>query len=305
MLPLQSRITLWLVLAVLLWGSGCCRPARRIIPPKAYFDETLPVEEVVRKVNENNRAIPSLFARHTFDGYLHDPRRRTMRFLGASGDLFMLKPRDFLMRASKDPVGEIFRLGSDQERFWFIISEGDEGMWWGYHRNAGRDCMREMPIRPDLIGEVLGINNIAPDLTQIPVPVMRFNNDSDVYMIVWNGKDPDKWYAEREIWYDRATFRPVKVYLFDRSGRVLVQANLSQHQQVEIDGAPQQSWPWIASEYQLFFPDTKSEVTIRLSDIALRARRTGQPKPGMIRFPSMEEVDLPVNKVIQIDEDCE
>lgn len=305
MIPFQSQNTLWLTLAVLFLTAASCAPKKRAIPSTAYFGDTLPMRDVVQRVNDNNRAIPSLFARHSFEGNLYDPRTKKTRFLNASGDIFMLKPRDFLMRATKDPVGEIFRLGSDQERFWFIVSEGDEGMWWGHHRNAGKDCMRQMPIRPDLIGEVLGVNNIQTDLSQLPAPVLRFNNDHDAYMIVWNAKDPDRWYAEKEIWYDRKTFLPTLVILFDRNGRVLLRAKLSQHQPVEIEGLPQSAWPKVATSYGLFFPDTMSTMSFRLSDIAPRARRTGQPKPGMIRFPSMEEVDLPPNQVIQIDEDCE
>src|SRR5687767_5026160 len=101
--PLRSQMVLWLTAAVLLLGSICCRQKQVQTSPTAYFGDTLPLRDVVQKINGNNRAIPSLFARHTFEGNLYDPRTNKTRFLNASGDLFMLKPRDFLMRATKDP----------------------------------------------------------------------------------------------------------------------------------------------------------------------------------------------------------
>lgn len=297
-----------------LWTTACCaclvaavgcgdkKPDRN---GGTTVERPLPVltlPQLVTEINRNNAALQTLYAQHSFEGDFTDPRTKKSRFLNGSGDLFMLKPRDFLFRAKHDPLGEVFRMGSDQERFWFIVKEGDEGMWWGHHRNAGKPCMREMPVRPDLVGEVLGIMDVPTDLVHPPFPTIRYNSDSKAYMLVWNAPLPDRWYAQKEIWYDQRTLRPTLVLLFDRDGKIVLRAYLAQHKQVEAEGRPREQWPWVATNYRLFFPETRSKMTINLSDVALRTR-TGQPRPGMIRFP--EEVDVPDDKVVQIDVDCE
>jgi hypothetical protein len=284
----------------LIFGLFSC--AKPPPPPPPPPQEVFKLRELIDRINRNNAALPTLYAKHDFEGDFFDPRTKKSRFLNGSGDLFLLKPRDMLFRARKDPVGDIFQMGSTQEQFWFTALEGEKGMWWGHHRNAGKPCMREMPVRPDLVGEVLGIYDIAPDLKQAPFPTMRFNSDAKSYMLVWNAPLADRWYAEKEIWYDQRTLRPTLVLLFDRDGKIVLRAYLAKHKQVEVEGAPQAQWPWVATNYRLFFPETRSKMTIDLSDLALRTK-TGQPKPGMIRFP--EDVDVPESKVVQIDVDCD
>jgi hypothetical protein len=175
----------------------------------------------------------------------------------------------------------------------------DPSQWWGHYRNVGKPCAETIPIRPDLIGEVLGIGQINTDLLQSPAPVLRFNNDLDVYMFVWSAKLADRWVAEKEVWYDRKTLKPLKVLLFDTNGRIVLRADLSGHQAIEVPGTGAESWPQIATVYDLFFPETRSTMKLKLSDMALNTK-TGHPKEGTIAF--REEADV---KVIQIDEACE
>lgn len=292
----------YLSLLALAGALGLCSCGPKVQPKPVYDGPTLTLPQLVEQINRNNQALPSLYARHSFEGEFVDPRSKKQRFLNGSGDLFLLKPRDLLFRAKKDPVGQIFKMGSDAERFWFVVTEGDEGMWWGHHRNAGKPCMTDMPVRPDLVGEVLGISDIPTNLVDPPFPTLRYNSDADAYMVLWNERAGDRWFVEKEIWYDRATLTPRLVLLFDRNGRILLRAYLKKHQAVEIKDKPRESWPKIATVYDLFFPQTKSTMKIELSDIALKTA-TGQPKPGMIRFP--EDVEVPENKVVQIDADCE
>ena len=67
---------------------------------------------------------------------------------------------------------------------------------------------------------------------------MRFNNDADAYMFLWNVKLPDRWAVQKEIWYDRATLLPKLVLLFDENGRVVLRAYLSNYKSVEVANVP-------------------------------------------------------------------
>src|SRR5690606_34064176 len=132
-------------------------------------------------------------------------------------------------------------------------------------------CVREMPVRPDLVGEVLGIGEFADNLLEEPAPVMRFNPDAWAYMFVWSApsRQGDRRYAVKEVWYHVNDLRPIKVLLFDEQGRVILRANLTEHAQVPLPDVPAERWPWIATRFALRFPENKSTMTIKLSELAL------------------------------------
>jgi hypothetical protein len=285
------------ILLFILCVAGCCKCPG---PPVGYWGPIDPLPVVVQKINQNNSALPTLYAHHYLEANIHDPKTGKDHFINSNGDVFVLKPRDLLLRAKHDPIGEVFQIGSTDDRYWMSIFVEQDTMWWGWHRNSDKPCAGKMSIRPDLVGEVLGISELTPNLLDVPAVTMRFNNDYDVYMLVWNAKDTTHWYAQKEVWYDRQTCLPRKVLLFDKDGRIVLRANLSEHGPVEVPGRAREAWPKIATYYELFFPETKSNMTIRLSDMSLTTKN-GNPKPGMIRFPE----DPPVKTIIQIDQDCD
>ena len=40
-------------------------------------------------------------------------------------------------------------------------------------------------MRPDMVMEVLGIRQVGTSLLSQPVPMLRFNNAADAYMVDW------------------------------------------------------------------------------------------------------------------------
>jgi hypothetical protein len=290
----------WAALALLALLGGCAPVDRVREETRAHWGPTYTLQELVSRVNQRNAALPTLYARHYIEASIYNPDRDRFSFLNAEGDVFVLQPRDLLLRGRKDVFGEVFQIGSTRERYWMSVFEGDDTMWWGWYRNIGRPCAGAMPIRPDAMGEVLGVGQIQTDLKVDPIPTMRFNNDLAMYMVTWAAEAPTHWYTEKEIWYAHETLLPVKVLLFDRNGRIVLRADLSQHQPVDVAGTDADQRPMVATYYDLFFPETRSTMQMRLSDLALQTR-TGQPKPGMIQFPA----EPGVSKVIQIDADCD
>jgi hypothetical protein len=156
-----------------------------------------------------------------------------------------------------------------------------------------------MPIRPDLVLEVLGVQAIPVDMLQEPVPQMRFNNDADAYMFTWSRKLPDRWVIVKEIWYDRATKLPMLVNLFDENGRIILSAYLADHQPVRTDNLPREQWPKVATLYQLMFPETGSKLRFTLKD-DLAASRNGAPNQDSFRYPGPERAG--VGRVVDFDE---
>ena len=280
-------------------GVGCLTGCRtgRTPPPPPPPGPTEPLAVVVNRINENNRQLPTLFARHEIEADIVEDGKS--RFINAAGTLFVRKPREVWLRGKK-LVDDVFEMGSAGDVYWFTVYANENTRWWGHYQNVGKPCSKDLPIRPDLIGEVLSITDVNTNLLELPAPTVRYNRDLDVYMIEWHARGPDRLVTEREVWYDRANLLPRKVVLYDPHGRPVLRANLSGHQAVEVEGVAKDRWPQIATYYDLLFPETGSKMTMRLTSVELRSE-TGHPREGTIRFKD----DPKVEKEIQLDEACE
>ncbi|CAA9395436.1 MAG: hypothetical protein AVDCRST_MAG64-1512 [uncultured Phycisphaerae bacterium] len=285
--------------------TGCGPRARVAAGGTAgpYTGPTQTMAEVVNEINANNGALPTLWARHYFEANLVDADGRR-QFVNGEGVLLYKQPRGMRLVGTKAAAGNVFEIGSDEERYWLSMTPPNDRsrMWWGWYRNLGKPCVdtRSLPIRPDLVLQVLGVATIDTNFMAPPVPTMRFNGDpnADAYVFVWNVPLGDRWAAQKEIWYDRATKRPRLVVLFDDHGRVVLRARLLNHRRLEIDGVPPERSPEVARRYELFFPDTGSTMTFDLDEVA--PERRGVPTRRGIAFPENPKVD----EVIQLDEAC-
>ena len=164
--------------------------------------------------------------------------------------------------------------------------------------------MKKISIQPNLILEVLGVGVIDTNFINPPAPVMRYNRDADAYTFIWVMPAPDpagpaRLIAQKEVWYDRKTKLPKLVVLFDADGRVILRAILGKHKPLPVKEAPPETWPSIATDYQLYFPDTGSKMVIQLDDIALD--KNGVPSRRGIVFPGTTPDDAGVREVIQLD----
>lgn len=287
---------------------GCiffiCGCVGRVKPPPAgyYRGPTQTMSEVVGAINENNRKLPTLWMRHNMRAVIVDPNKRGDKGTKISGDghIIYRSPQELLFKASAPGV-ELFELGCNPDEYWLSIPfEKVDTMWWGRFKHLGQPCAKPIPIRPDLILEVLGVFQINPDLTQPPVPTMRFVNESDAYVLTWikRSDDNQRFVTVKEVWYDRATKRPRRVLLYDENGRVLLRANLSNHDPVELEAAPRDQWPLVATRYALVFPDTGTTMDIEVESAMLR--RKNVPNDATFRRPT----NPGVKTIEQLDAAC-
>lgn len=274
------------------FATGC--PPRQ--PPtesRAYFGPTETMAVVAERINANNSAIPTLRATGFFDANVVD-RGRPQR---VSGDVTLLyrRPDEVRLVARKDIAGTLFEAASNGQRYWLIVKGDIDTMWHGSLDSAHRVDPRDIPIRPDLLIEVLGITEINPDFLSIPAPTMRFDNDADAYVFSFNIRMPDRWAVQKEVWYDRQTLLPARVVLFDEHGRVVLRSDLSEHRAVDSD-APRDQRPRVATRFELFFPDSGTTLRFDLNNIALRAGRPPAPYDRSFVYPGTpgvsREIDL-------------
>jgi hypothetical protein len=260
--------------------------------------------EVVEQINKNNQAVPTLWAQHYFEATIHESAADVKgTFVNGRGTLLYRRPNGFTLTGKKE-IADIFEVGSDDQRYWLKLAPGrNNRLWYGENRHLGKPCVQNLPIQPNLVMEVLGVGLVDPDFRQLPAPVMRYNPEADAYMFIWVApaggpglQGPARLVAQREIWYDRESFLPYKVILFDANGRVLLHALLSKHRPVEENG------PSVATEFRLFFPENRSKMSITIEDLRL-SKGTIPAKRG-ISFPGATKEEAGVNEVIKLDKDC-
>lgn len=291
----MRRISVAFVL-LLACLEACNQPA----PPRppGYFGPTLSLEELVGKINENNAKIPTLWSREHFYGMLVDREHNKSGRVDGYGNLMYTGPNKLLMTA-KNELADLFKMGSDGQRFWFW-DQHDGQFWWGSYADAGNLDSEAVPVRPDMVMEILGVRPVNPFLTQPPIPTVRFNNAGDFYMVDWMAPAEGNWVVVKEIWYDRATLRPRKVLIFDGLGRVALFAWLSKFQPVEVQGLDKAQWPVMASRYDLSFPYSGTTMTFELSDMSLT--RNGRPNDGTYKMPDPQDLSAHGVKVSHVGE---
>ena len=275
-LTLLTLVTSLVVVA----AAGC---AHDPLPPKPYYGPTQTMAQVVQEINANNARIKTLRASHTFEATLVDDKGKSRTFSG-DGYLLFAKPDNLLLTAGSSII-KFFEVGSNDKQYWFTAFPDEVSTQWYGDKAAMTDAAaRQIPIRPDLILEVLGVSTIETDFLAPPVPTMRFNNDADAYMFVWNRPLTNRWVAEKEVWYDRKTRMPRLILLFDANGRIILRAYLSDPMPVAGTGG------MIASRYDLFFPENKSHMSFHLTDrpeipASIKKGKITIPNPGSFAFP--------------------
>jgi hypothetical protein len=287
------RTNLLISLVACLIMAGCCQTP----PPAGQSFHANPKEtmaRVVSGINANNQKIPTLWASLYYKADIRDQGRTHTVF--GEGVLLYRAPMGMRLVGQKEFVGTVFEIGSTDTQYWLQVKPELNTLWIGRYADLAHvDIDRlPIPIRPDLVLSVLGIESIDTNFNALPAPTMRYNNEQDVYMFVWNAKAPDRWVAQKEIWYDRATRRPRRVLLYDGNGRTVLRADLSMQRAVQLYDVPQKDWPVMPGDYKLFFPDTGSRMEFTINEARITAREGALPN---IHPPDVEGTDV---KVIQI-----
>jgi hypothetical protein len=295
------RFSIFYLLSSIFAAGCCCHPPVPATQP--YIGPTDTMESVVAAINQNNQKIPTLWTQLSYSATIVDPEKKTTNSFGGDGGLMYAWPRSLLLNGNKDVVGQVFQLGSNNAEFWVKVRANADrfNYWWGHYANLGKPGCRPMPIRPDLVLQVLGVGLYGADFLQPPVPVMRFDNDQDVYVFDLNVPASDRWETSEEVWYDRQTKLPKKVLLYGDRGRVLLRADLSDYAAVENKSIAKEQWPKIARHYELFFPDSGSKITFDFIDTPQtehRLRGGTIPRPQTFIRAEPDAND----KVIQVDQ---
>jgi hypothetical protein len=164
------------LLTSLLFLSGCAEQRH------PYYGPTLTLDALVSAVNANNSQLPTLWARQDFDANIIDSNHQS--HAGSARGVLLYRAPDELRIVANDDFGQLaFEIGATSQYYWLKVVPGSDKLWWGKMVNAGKPCSQAMPVRPDLILDVLAIATIHIDIGNEPYSVMRFDNDDDAYIV--------------------------------------------------------------------------------------------------------------------------
>jgi len=301
--PLPPGIGLFLYLLLSLspffTALGCCPR-----PPEAKTFHLNPplrsVADVVNAINANNQKIPTLWATLNYSATIKDNKGQTHSIVSDDGVLTYTRPDLFHLIGRKELVGTVFDLGANGREFWLKLIPGANIMYVGSFvelaKASGADV--PIPIRPDLVAEVLGVGTFNENLLKPPFPVMRYDGATDSYVFLFARQGDYHFFPEKEIWYDRATLRPRRVMFYDYEGIPKLDARLSSDKLVQVPSRPQSEWPVVAADFKLFFPVDGNHMEFTLKDVRLfkeGPRSTRYPNSASFQMP--DATDVRVEKV--------
>ena len=285
--------------------AGCAGPKPAADPAGPMT--TLTLDELVARVNANNERLPSLWSSGRFEAIVKESPEDAGNFLNGTLVVQHLKPDRLRLNAEKDLFGDVFDLGTDGENLWLRVPR-ENVIYVGTKGNLDPRKTGGLPIRPDLILQVLAINLLPDQFAQFPAPVLRVNPDARLHLVSFVepavlGEPRLK--VAREVWYDvpdeeGATPLPVKVILSDDDGRPVLAATLEDHRRVgDLFDAPV-----VATRLLLYFPQTGGKMRIDLEELLLYREGRGRRSR---RFPNestfaFDPADYP-EKVVSLDFD--
>lgn len=211
-------------LAIACW-SGCAAT------PKPTFDEPddVPMRLVIDRVNRNAEAMDFLLRAGGVEAtaeFLRGDHRETFQLHGV---LLYRRPRSLYLKL--DHLGPAIEAGSNDEEFWFWERAGQGAYSWGRHDQMDYHADPDLPFRPDLLAEVLGLGGL-PDHDESQDLMMWKGRDR--YELLFQDRDATgQAFLAKAINVDRyPPFLVRSIVYFRPDGQPLVQAKLSDYQPI-------------------------------------------------------------------------
>jgi hypothetical protein len=237
-----------LVLAAAL-AAGCGKAQRGPLPP------ALPMEEVLKAHDAWAESVQHLWSRSSMTLNLPQtdkPGQRSQYSL--DGHLLLAKPGNLFLNG--DVLGhELFRLGMNPERFWLWVEPRVRTQWTG--RRGGPGERRFILAAADLM-TALGLDSLHLD----PKDLTTFSTEPEQYVLTEETLFAGRRVPWRRTWFDRWNLRPVRVDLYNESGKRILMSELLEY---EKDGETD-----VCAAYRVrFYGDDTVTMVLRLSDVSV------------------------------------
>lgn len=286
---LRAKATRWTMGLVILTFLPGCPPPRGggviTTPSDRPVVEVLPPDEAIAIVNRNIELIGgTLRATGSVDGAFRDANGR-MRNFSVDGTLFYLRPGYFRFDLRK--LGERqFLFGSNPDRYWFYSAQEKEYLC-GRH-GAIEDLPDDLPVRPDLIVDALGLTPIPSPTSLAGYKFQTPRVAGEFQQILFFAPSPTGpglvLYQPKEYWLDTRDARLVRRVIFrDTRGVCEMDAQLSDYRPLAPGG------PLLPHSLDAEWPTTESRLHFQIQKWTIIPEVGPQSK----QFQAPRECDTP------------
>jgi hypothetical protein len=258
-----------------LFALSGCGPVRTPAAPEA--GALLAPADVLRLHNEWADSVRHLWSRAEF--LLNFPRGQgseNRKQFDIEGHLFVEKPDKLFIHGQV--VGqEMFQMGMNPEQYWLWIRPDVNTVWIGRRGGSGE---KRLVMPPEALMTALGVFHIepAPDASAVFIVQER------CYILCESRDVGGTKTPSRRIWFDRRTLRPLRIDLFDDTGRRVLFAELLKYERI---GTTDVCTVYRARNYR----DEEVDVVIQLSGASLEKK----PNPAVYVYrlpPGATERDM-------------
>lgn len=214
--------------AAIVVSSGCSQLPKPV--PRQPTELDAPVSTVIQRVNANSQAMAFLLRGESVTAtgqYIENGKRESFEL---KGTLLYRKPRDLFLQL-QHTLGGKMEIGSNAEEFWVWKKLGSERYWWGRHEEIDESADSDMPLRPDHLLEVLGLQSLPPE-QDVDGPIFWVGPNR--YELLFMDHAAGRQYLARTVDIDRkAPFLMRETVYFSTDGHPKVVAKLGDYRQVE------------------------------------------------------------------------
>lgn len=229
--------------------------------------------------------------------FLREGRRESFHL---TGTLLYRKPMNLYLKL--EHIGGSIEAGSNSQEFWFWEKIDSPRYCWGMHELMPDDADADIPLRPDLLVDVLGFGGLPQDTTGPQGPLF-WVGPQHCELIFMDRDENDQLYITKTVDLDRnEPFLVRSVVFFRPDGRPWMQAKLLDYRRVEgggivmapckirMDWLPDRGWLELTFDSVKRFDNTAAEKRFRSprqlgSDLGREVRvdrppsETSQPTP--------------------------
>lgn len=300
-----------------------CKSAPAPTPPPVerplYAGPLHPVSQVVSVLSTRSAGLRTLWARHEFAVATRDNRGR-LRTLDGEGVMLLRKPApgsvagtptELRLTGSKDIAGQVFDLGVNRQVAWLTLQGDIDTMWTLPMPAPGQAPVAvdpaTLPVRPDLVPDLLGVQDWSTDLNRYPTPVMTYDPATDEYLLTLVEPPPRAatvgesaaggLITRRQLRLERTTLLVRSITFYGADGRPVATSLLSDWKQVE--GLP--GGTLVPGDVQIALPLSRTTLRFTLREMT-PSRGSGRsmvPSDASFRAPAKPPVGTVIDLATQ------